>query len=105
MENSIYGYRKVIEEIEAKREIEYRTLFQVKKHSGEFMMWSNAESSFVQCAPSDGYIFDVLVKNSGGYKTFTDMQLYLSEKVITNRVYTIRKQGWCRDRTMLHQIR
>ena len=39
------------------------------------MMWSNAESSFVQCAPSDGYIFDVLVKNSGGYKTFTDMQL------------------------------
>ena len=69
------GTEKSIEEIEAKREIEYRTLFQVKKHSGEFMMWSNAESSFVQCAPSDGYIFDVLVKNSGGYKTFTDMQL------------------------------
>ena len=60
------GTEKSIEEIEAKREIEYRTLFQVKKHSGEFMMWSNAESSFVQCAPSDGYIFDVLVKNSGG---------------------------------------
>ena len=66
------GTEKSIEEIEAKREIEYRTLFQVKKHSGEFMMWSNAESSFVQCAPSDGYIFDVLVKNSGGYKTFTE---------------------------------
>jgi hypothetical protein len=69
------GTEKSIEEIEAKREIEYRSLFQVKKYSGEFQMWSNAESSFVQCAPSDGYVFDVLVKNSGGYKTFSDMQL------------------------------
>ena len=68
------------------------------------MMWSNAESSFVQCAPSDGYIFDVLVKTLEDIKLLPICSLYLSEKVITNRVYTIRKQGWCRDRTMLPQF-
>lgn len=69
------GTEKSIEAIEAKRGIEYRPLFQIKKHSGEFLMWSEAMSSFVKCDPDDGYLFDVLVKNSGGYKYTTDMQL------------------------------
>jgi hypothetical protein len=73
--NPYIGTEKSVEEIEAKREIEYRQLFQVKKHSGEFLMWSNAMSSFVKCSPDYGYVFDVVASNSGGYKSITEMQL------------------------------
>lgn len=69
------GEEKSIEEIEAKRAIEYRQLFQVRKHSGEFVMWANAMSSFVNCAPGKGYLFDVKVSNKGGYKYFNNLQL------------------------------
>jgi len=70
-----FGNEKSLVEIEAKRDIEYRQLFQVRKHTGEFIMWSDAKSSFVQCAPLGGYIFDVLAQNSGGYKYFTKFNL------------------------------
>lgn len=69
------GNEKSIEEIEAKRGIEYRPLFEVKKHSGEFVMWANAMSSFVSCSPAKGYLFDVKVENKGGYKYFNNLQL------------------------------
>lgn len=66
---------KSLAEIEAKRATEYRQLFQVRKHSGEFIMWANARSSFVLCAPTDGYVFDVLAQNSGGYAYTASMSL------------------------------
>lgn len=69
------GDEKSIEAIESKRAIEYRSLFQVRKHSGEFVMWANAMSSFVNCSPSKGYLFDVKVENKGGYKYFNNLQL------------------------------
>src|SRR5690606_26168372 len=69
------GTEKSLEEIEAKQAIEYRPLFQVRKHSGEFVMWSNANSSFVRCSPDSSYKFDVLVKNSGGYAYTANMKL------------------------------
>lgn len=69
------GDEESIEEIEAKRGIEYRSLFEVKKHSGEFVMWANAMSSFVNCSPTNGYLFDVKVENKGGYKYFNNLQL------------------------------
>lgn len=69
------GTEKTIEEIEAKRTTEYRTLFQIRKHSGEFVMYSNAMSSFVNCSPGKGYLFDVKVENKGGYKYFNNLQL------------------------------
>lgn len=69
------GTEKTIEEIEEKRATEYRTLFQVHKHSGEFVMWSNAMSAFVSCSPAKGYLFDVRVENKGGYKYFNNLQL------------------------------
>ncbi|RYG45112.1 MAG: DUF5007 domain-containing protein [Chitinophagaceae bacterium] len=68
-------------EIEAKRATEYRPLFQVKKHSGEFVMWSNANSSFVRCSPDSSYKFDVLVKNSGGYAYTANMRLIPTREV------------------------
>lgn len=69
------GDEKSIEEIEAKRVIEYRPVFEVKKHSGEFVMWANAMSSFVNCYPTKGYFFDVKVENKGGYRFFNNLQL------------------------------
>ncbi len=69
------GKETSLEEIEAKRGIEYRPLFEVKKHSGEFVMWANAMSSFVNCAPTKGYLFDVKVENKGGYRYFNNLQL------------------------------
>lgn len=69
------GTEKTLAEIEAKRTYENRTLFQVREHSGEFVMWENALSSFVKCAPDEGYLFDVRAENSGGYRTYTNLQL------------------------------
>lgn len=69
------GTEASLQEIEAKRTTEYRQLFQVRKHSGEFVMWSNANSSFIRCSPDSSYKFDVLVKNSGGYAYTANMRL------------------------------
>ncbi|MDO4162801.1 MAG: DUF5007 domain-containing protein [Bacteroides sp.] len=69
------GTETTLEEIEKKRSYEYRTLFEVREHSGDFVMWANALSSFVKCAPAEGYVFDVKAENSGGYQVYTDLQL------------------------------
>src|SRR5690606_14435307 len=69
------GTETSLEEIEAKRTIEYRPLFQVRKHSGEFVMWANANSSFVLCSPDSSYTFDVVATNSGGYAYTRRMRL------------------------------
>ncbi|MDR3244847.1 MAG: DUF5007 domain-containing protein [Prevotellaceae bacterium] len=69
------GKEKSLAEIEEKRTVENRQLFQIRKHTGEFILWSKANSSFVLCAPERGYIFDVLSQNSGGYKYTEKMSL------------------------------
>lgn len=69
------GTEKSLQEIEEKRDVEYRSLFQVRKHSGEFMLWANANSSFVLCDPDSSYVFDVLATNSGGYAYTSRMRL------------------------------
>lgn len=74
--NSPYlGTENSLQEIEAKRGVEYRPLLQVRQHSGEIVMWANAKSSFVACNPSAGYVFTVKAENSGGYRYFTGMKL------------------------------
>lgn len=69
------GDETSLEEIEAKRTIEYRPLFSIREHSGEFMLWASANSSFVSAEPAGGYTFDVEVTNSGGRRYFEDFQL------------------------------
>lgn len=69
------GTETSLEEIEAKRTTEYRPLLQVRKHSGEVVMESEANSSFVKVSPDEGYVFDVRVENSGGYKEFAGLKL------------------------------
>ncbi len=69
------GNEKSLAEIEAKRSIEMHHLFEIRPHSGQFVMWSEAKSSFLRSLPDSGYIFDVELSNSGGRKYFRDFQL------------------------------
>ena len=69
------GTETSLEEIEAKRGYENRSLLQVREHSGELILWANALSSFVKCAPDSGYVFDIRVTNSGGWKDYTGLRL------------------------------
>lgn len=69
------GSEKSLEEINAKRGYENRSLFQIRQHSGELVFWSNARSSFVKCAPDSGYVFNVKVENSGGWKEYSGLKL------------------------------
>ncbi|WP_159523643.1 DUF5007 domain-containing protein [Sunxiuqinia indica] len=69
------GTETSLEAIEAKRDIEYRQLFQIRKHTGEFILWENAKAAFVRCDPDPGYVFDIKVENSGGLKYYKDFRL------------------------------
>ncbi|SDD70460.1 protein of unknown function [Mucilaginibacter pineti] len=69
------GDEKSIAEIEAKRKVENHPLFEIREHSGQFLMWSAAQSSFVKTQPDSGYVFDVEMSNSGGRRYFRDFRL------------------------------
>lgn len=69
------GTEKSLEEIEAKRKIEYHPVFEIREHSGQFLMWAGALSTFVKVRPDSGYVFDVEVSNSGGRRYFRDFKL------------------------------
>lgn len=69
------GDEKSLEEIEAKRAIENHPLFEIREHSGQFLMWANSSSSFIKSRPDSGYVFDVEVSNSGGRRYFRDFKL------------------------------
>lgn len=60
------GNEKSIEEINAKRSIEERPLFQVNS-AGEFIMWSSAtDADFRKPQPDTAYRFNVKISNGGG---------------------------------------
>jgi len=69
------GTEKSIAEIEAKRKIENHQLFEIREHSGQFLMWNKANSNFVKVQPDSGYVFDVEVSNSGGRRYYKDLKL------------------------------
>ncbi|MES2777597.1 MAG: DUF5007 domain-containing protein [Bacteroidota bacterium] len=69
------GAEKSIAEIEAKREMQFRPLFEVSPHSGEFTMWAEAKSSFIRPQPDSGYLFDVELSNSGGRRFYKNLRL------------------------------
>ena len=69
------GTEKSIAEIEAKREIEYHPLFEVRPHSGDLVMWSSANSNMVKAQPDSGYVFDIEMSNTGGRRYFQNMRL------------------------------
>lgn len=69
------GDEKSIAEIESKRAVEYRPLFNIRQHNGSLEMWANARSAFVHTAPDSAYVFDVEVSNSGGRRYYKNLRL------------------------------
>ena len=69
------GSEKTLAEIEAKRTIEQHPLFEIRQHSGELIMWSEATSNIVKSIPDSGYVFDVEVSNTGGRKYYNGLKL------------------------------
>ncbi|WP_316794519.1 DUF5007 domain-containing protein [Pedobacter frigoris] len=69
------GTEKSLAEIEAKRVLENHPLFEIRPHSGEFMMWAAANSNMIKAQPDSGYVFDVEMSNSGGRTYFQNLRL------------------------------
>ncbi|MDQ8006690.1 MAG: DUF5007 domain-containing protein [Pedobacter sp.] len=69
------GTEKSLQEIEAKRATENHQLFEVRKNSGQFLMWSRANSNFVKAQADSGYVFDIEVSNSGGRRYYKNLKL------------------------------
>lgn len=69
------GEEKSIEEIEAKRKVEYHSIFEVGKHSGNIIMWDYGNSNWIKTQPDSCYLFDVEISNSGGRKYARNLRL------------------------------
>lgn len=69
------GYEKSVAEINAKRVMEDHPLWEVRKTSGDFILWASADSTMLHHQPDSGYLFDVIASNSGGTNTYKDMVL------------------------------
>ncbi len=69
------GKEKSLEEITEKRTWEPHPLFEIRKHSGEIMMWAPSSANLLHCQPDSGYLFDVKVSNSGGSRIFKGLKL------------------------------
>lgn len=69
------GEEKTLAEIEGKRAIEKHPLFEIREHSGEFIMWAAANERILKTLPDSGYTFDVEVTNNGGRRFFNNLRL------------------------------
>lgn len=72
---SYTGEEKSVDEIEAKRTIEYHPVLEMSPHTGNITFWSSGRSNFVQPQPDSGYLFDIELTNSGGRRFFRNMKL------------------------------
>jgi len=69
------GAEKSIEEIEAKRQVEYHSILEVAQKSGNILMWDFGNSNWIKTQPDSCYIFDVEISNSGGRKYARNLRL------------------------------
>lgn len=69
------GDEKSLAEIEEKRAVENHPAFEIREHSGQFLMWANSKSDNIKTQPDSGYVFDVEMSNKGGRRYFRDMKL------------------------------
>ncbi|TJZ60131.1 DUF5007 domain-containing protein [Sphingobacterium olei] len=60
------GKETSLEEIEGKRKVEYRSLLEIQEKSGDIVFWDAGDASFIKTLPSEGYLFDVEIANTGG---------------------------------------
>ena len=95
------GDETTLDEIEKKRVIQNRPLFEIYPHSGQMVMWAEASSNFVRTQPDSGYIFDVEVTNSGGRRYFREMLL----KPFKERPYEPSNQDAISGQTLSNGVR
>lgn len=69
------GNEKSLAEIEGKRQQENHPVWEIREHSGDFILWAGADSTILHQLPHKGYLFDVVASNTGGTNTYKDMQL------------------------------
>lgn len=69
------GTEKSIEEIERKRQVEYRPFMEIQEKSGDITFWNSSSFTNIQTVPYEGYYFDVAIENSGGRKYQRDLKL------------------------------
>jgi hypothetical protein len=69
------GDEKSLAEIEEKRAVENHPAFEIREHSGQFLMWENSKAENIKAQTDSGYVFDVEMSNKGGRKYFRDMKL------------------------------
>lgn len=74
------GKETSLEQIEAKRKLEDRPLFEVRE-SGQFILWASATNDLIEPRPQDTTLlvqdirfFDVKITNTGGTRYIRDMQ-------------------------------
>ncbi|WP_158563273.1 DUF5007 domain-containing protein [Chitinophaga silvatica] len=72
---SYTGDEKSVAEIDAKRKLENHQVFEIREKSGDFILWNAADSTMLRQLPDPGYLFDVVVSNSGGTNTYKDLTL------------------------------
>jgi len=85
------GKETSLEEIENKRAIEQHPLFEIREHSGEFILWAASNSRVLKALPDSGYTFDVEVTNNGGRRYFNNLKLqaYRERAYEPNRIDAI----------------
>lgn len=69
------GNETSLEEIESKREIQYRSILEIGKNSGDIMIWDFGSSEWIRTQPDSCYIFDVEISNSGGRRYARNLRL------------------------------
>lgn len=69
------GDEKSIKEIELKREIQYRSILEIGKNSGDIILWDFGSSDWIRTQPDPGYVFDVEISNSGGRRYTRNLTL------------------------------
>lgn len=72
---SYTGEEKSIAEIEAKREVQYRPIFELATNSGNLIMWDYGTSDWIRTLPDSCYVFDIEVSNSGGLRYVRNLKL------------------------------
>ncbi len=68
------GKETSLEEIENKRSTEYHRIFEIRKHSGQILVWSGMDVAHLVTRPDSGYKFNVKVSNSGASKYFYNLR-------------------------------
>ncbi len=69
------GQETSLEEIESKRKIEYRPILDMQEKNGDIIFWNAGNNASIKTQPSDGYVFDVEIANSGGRRYSRNLTL------------------------------